>query len=40
MIWNIWKKREWLQETLPAISGEQAGLQVTVYNFLRTWPML
>jgi hypothetical protein len=33
MIWNIWKKKEWLLETLPAISGKQAGLQVTVYNF-------
>jgi hypothetical protein len=32
MIWNIWKKKERIQETLPAISGEKAGLRVTVYN--------
>ncbi|MCX7004815.1 MAG: hypothetical protein NTV22_16290 [bacterium] len=24
MIWKFWKKKEWLQEILPAINGEKS----------------
>lgn len=32
-MWNLFEKKEWVDETFSAISGNAAELHVTIYNF-------